>query len=73
MTTEPNMPFAQWAASARASSVVIWGYDGLIDDDPEEAVQAWLHGEDPERFILELGEGLDLFKATKYWLGAMGV
>ena len=65
--------FADWCDDARHSSVEIWGYDGLIDDDPERAVQAFLHGEDPERFILELGEALDLFKATRYWLGGYGV
>ena len=66
-------PFIDWCTNARQSSVKIWGYEGLIDDDPESAKQAWRDGEDAEKYILELGESLDLHKATKYWLGGYGI
>lgn len=59
----------KWSAEARRASLKIWGYENLIDDRPEDAIIACNTGEDPEQYVLELGEDLDLIKATKYWLG----
>lgn len=65
--------WTRWSAAARRASVKIWGYENLIDDRPEDAIVACNAGEDPEQYVLELGEDLDLIKATKYWLGGYGI
>jgi hypothetical protein len=53
-------PFDKWKANAKRAAGRLWGYPELIDDDPEAARAAFDAGEDYARYVLELGEELDL-------------
>lgn len=73
MKDQPHKDFLAWCNDARRASVEIWGYEGLIDDDPETALAHYLKGDSPTDYILALGEDMDLIKATRYWCGSWGI
>jgi hypothetical protein len=68
-----DLPFYEWMIEARKQAQIIWGYESLPDDNPEDAAAAHAQGATPEEYILDIGEDLELSKMTKYWLGSYGI
>jgi hypothetical protein len=68
-----DLPFYEWMIEARKEALLIWGYETLPDDNPEDAKIAYDWGQTPEAYVLALGEDLELNKVTKYWMGSWGI
>lgn len=59
-TMAAHIDFAIWREAATRAAGRIWGYPGLVDDDPETTRRGFDSGDDPAAFIKSLGEELDL-------------
>ena len=49
-----------WTERARAAAQRLWHYPDLVSDHPDLAAEAEAKGEDPVKFVKELGEELEL-------------
>lgn len=49
-----------YKAECRTAAGRLWGYPGLVDDDPETIRRAFENGDDPAELIEQLGDELDL-------------
>lgn len=56
-----------WIIEARRYAGHIWCYEGLVDDFPESASEAFERGDDPYEYVLAFGERYDLDRADQNW------
>lgn len=56
-----------WMGKARAAAINWWAFPTFADENPETFDAAFKRGDDPEEFVKQEGERLDLHKFGKAW------
>lgn len=65
-TMAAHFKSALWHAEARTAAARIWGYAGLLDDDPDGARAAFERGDDPTGYVYATGSELGLAEPDPY-------